>query len=235
MGGYTFGETVVSGEKGNATGGVIIFLHGLGDTGHSWAQNLGQLGLSGVRYVCPTAPTRPVTLNGGMPMPAWFDLPGMGPAMFSNIDWEGVNASAKHVHALIEAEVAKGVPSEKIIVGGFSQGGAVAIRAAMKCERKLAGAVMLSSFVGPADDLKPGKTSAANAKVPLFWGHGDADMMVPMALGQMGSDSLRQLGVPVEFKNYPGMGHSSCPQELADVKVFVLKCLAASTPPPHGR
>eukprot|EP00959_Pyramimonas_sp_CCMP1952_P460987 9480797-Pyramimonas_sp.AAC.1 len=165
---YKFGETIVSGEKGNATGGVFIFLHGLGDTGHGWAGNMDQLRLPGVRFVCPTAPTQPVTLNGGMPMPAWFDLPMMGPQMFTNIDWKGVAASAHHVHTLIEAEVAKGVPSQKIVVGGFSQGGAVALRAAMYSERKLAGVVMLSSFVGPVDDLQPGKIPTVNSKVSTY-------------------------------------------------------------------
>eukprot|EP00238_Polyblepharides_amylifera_P010622 CAMPEP_0196579934 /NCGR_PEP_ID=MMETSP1081-20130531/25815_1 /TAXON_ID=36882 /ORGANISM="Pyramimonas amylifera, Strain CCMP720" /LENGTH=255 /DNA_ID=CAMNT_0041899659 /DNA_START=358 /DNA_END=1125 /DNA_ORIENTATION=+ len=214
----------------------MIFLHGLGDTGHGWAQGISGMGLKGLKVVCPTAPTQPVTLNGGLPMPAWFDLPPMGPQLLSQIDWKGVEASIKYTHALIDEEVKSGVKPENIILGGFSQGGSIAIRAALQYPKTLAGAVVLSSFVGPTDDLQVSKLPPANIKMKMFWGHGETDPMVPMMFGQMGAQALKQLGVALEWKSYSGLGHSSSPEEMRDVKKFISNLFPASAsssvPPP---
>eukprot|EP00976_Prorocentrum_cordatum_P109545 1195037-Prorocentrum_minimum.AAC.5 len=171
---YSFGETWMRGEfqAGAVQSGCIIFLHGLGDTGQGWASNLDKLPLKNMRLVCPTAPKQPVTLMLGPETftksynTAWFDwTPSMGPEDFTKIEWKGVNASVSHVQQLIESEIASGVSSENIFVGGFSQGGTVALRAALKYERKLGGVIMLSSFVGPVDDLQPGKIPTVNSQV----------------------------------------------------------------------
>lgn len=219
---YAFADSVFSGDRSGKHTSTIVFLHGLGDTGHGWADNLNSLGLSKTKVVCPTAPTRPVRLNMGMAMPAWFDLPPMGPEMLTSIDWEGVRSSTRQVHAILEREIAAGTPSENIIVGGFSQGGCLALRAALSFPKPLGGLVILSSFVGPSDDLKyEAKLPPTNLKVPFFWGHGHADAVVPFAFGKVGVDQLKQLGYAIEFKSYPGLAHSACPEEMRDVTAFI--------------
>uniref|UniRef100_A0A7S0WX56 Phospholipase/carboxylesterase/thioesterase domain-containing protein n=1 Tax=Pyramimonas obovata TaxID=1411642 RepID=A0A7S0WX56_9CHLO len=236
---HRFGETWRLNEKAPLAG-CIVFLHGLGDTGQNSASSLETVHLHNVRFVCPTAPTQPLSLHDGELVTAWFDLFDSPPSarmtdsenLWTKIDWNGVNESVNHVKRLIESEVAKGVPSEKLFVGGFSQGGTIALRAAMRCERKLGGVIMLSSFVGPADDLQPGKIPTANAKIPVFWGHGDKDPKVPIKLGMLGAESLKELGIPVEWKTYRGMGHNTCKAEFIDFKAFVEKVLDSTVSSP---
>eukprot|EP00240_Pyramimonas_obovata_P013592 CAMPEP_0118924246 /NCGR_PEP_ID=MMETSP1169-20130426/2468_1 /TAXON_ID=36882 /ORGANISM="Pyramimonas obovata, Strain CCMP722" /LENGTH=251 /DNA_ID=CAMNT_0006865339 /DNA_START=576 /DNA_END=1331 /DNA_ORIENTATION=- len=195
-----------------------------------------------MRLVCPTAPKQPVTLMLGPETftkscnTAWFDwTPSLGPEDFTKIDWKGVNASVSHVQQLIELEIANGIPSENIFVGGFSQGGTVALRAAMKYEKKLGGVIMLSSFVGPVDDLQQAKIPTANAKVPVFWGHCEIDSTVPIRLGRAGVDMLNGLGVPVEWKSYPVMSTGGiapgCMENLMDIATFVTRILNPAVPP----
>lgn len=232
---YAFGDTVFAGDRTGRHTASLIFCHGLGDTGQGWAQNFDQLGLNGVKVLCPTAPTRPVRLNMGASMPAWFDLPPMGPEMLTNIDWEGVKISIAHVHKIIEQEVALGVPVERIMVGGFSQGGCLAVRAALNYPKQLAGCIALSSFMGPTEDLTADKLPPANMTIPLMWGHGEADPVVPYGFGKVGADALKKVGIPLEFHSYPGLGHSACPEEMRDVKDFIQKLTSApvkKTPPP---
>eukprot|EP00959_Pyramimonas_sp_CCMP1952_P196073 4099541-Pyramimonas_sp.AAC.1 len=177
VGQHKFGETWRLNERaGSPLAGCIVFLHGLGDSGQRSASSMETVGLRNVRFVCPTAPTQPYSLHDGELVTAWFDLFDCPPSalmsdsenLWTKIDWKGVTESVNHVNQLIEAEVAKGVPSEKIFVGGFAQGGTIALRAAMQCERRLGGVIMLSSFAGPVDDLQPGKIPTVNSKVLAF-------------------------------------------------------------------
>jgi len=220
MANFTYGDTYFAGDRTGRHTCSLIFCHGLGDTGEGWSQNFDSMGLNGVKVLCPTAPTRPVRMNMGMSMPAWFDLPPMGPELLTNIDWDGVTASIKHVHKLVEQELALGIPAERIIIGGFSQGGCLAVRAALYYPKTLGGGIALSAFMGPVDDLTPAQIRA-NIKTPFFWGHGDADPVVPFGFGKVGADSLKKIGIPLEFHSYSGLAHSACPEEMRDLKKFI--------------
>ncbi|CAI4225822.1 unnamed protein product [Auanema sp. JU1783] len=197
----------------------VIFLHGLGDQGDGWADTFrSELKCNrNVRFICPNSDSRPVTLNMGMSMPAWFDLKGLDPTAAE--DDEGIAAATKLVHALINSEIEKGVPSEKIILGGFSMGGALALYAGLTYPRKLAGIVGLSSFLIQRTKL-PGN-SVANKDTPIFMGHGSADFLVPLTYGQLSETLLKAFNSNVTLKVYNGMAHSSCNEELNDLDNFI--------------
>ncbi|XP_049777857.1 acyl-protein thioesterase 1 [Schistocerca cancellata] len=200
---------------------TVIFLHGLGDTGHGWASGMGAIRSSHVKVICPTAPTMPVTLNGGFRMPSWFDLRTLdanGPE-----DEEGIKRATELVHGMIEQEVKAGIPSNRIVLGGFSQGGALALYSALKFPKPLAGVIALSCWL-PLHKQFPA-AAVANKDIPYIQCHGDCDPIVPYKWGQMTASLLKQFLRQIEFKTYRGMMHSSSDEEILDLKAFLEKVI----------
>ena len=198
----------------------VIWLHGLGADGNDFAPIVPQLVAPqwpALRFVFPHAPIRPVTVNGGMPMRAWYDIYGFD--LVARQDETGIRQSIAQVEALIAREQERGVPSERILLAGFSQGGAIALAAGLRHPQKLAGIIALSTYLPMADTLA-GERSAANDAVPIFWGHGTLD---PVVILQRGLDSravLEALGYKVAWHTYP-MPHSVCPEEIVDLRRWI--------------
>ncbi|XP_066584209.1 acyl-protein thioesterase 2-like [Prorops nasuta] len=199
---------------------TLIFFHGLGDTGNGWA-NLANIRPPHVKIICPTAPTIPVTLNGMFRMPAWFDLRSLdqsGPE-----DEAGIQKAAEMVHGMIQEETAAGIPTKRIAIGGFSQGGALAIYSALTFPEPLAGVIALSAWL-PLHRHFP-QAAIGNKDTPLLQCHGDNDTMVSYKIGQMTATELKRFMTQTEFKTYPEMMHASCEEEMQDVKKFLEKVL----------
>lgn len=196
---------------------TVIFLHGLGDTGHGWATALASIRIPHVKYVCPTAPTMPVTLNAGFKMPSWFDLMTLEPN--GPEDEEGIKKATAHVHQLIESEEKSGIPSDRIFLGGFSQGGALALYSAFKYQKPLAGVIALSCWI-PLNSQFP-SAAVGNLELPILQCHGDIDPIVPHKWGVLSHELLKTFNPNTQFKTYPGMMHSSSEEEMQDVKSFI--------------
>lgn len=198
----------------------LIFLHGLGDTGHGWAAGFKQLKLEHVQCVCPTAPTQAVTMNGGMRMPSWFDLMGLSPD--SPEDEEGIKKSSEILKQLIREEEERGIPSNKIFVGGFSQGGAVSLYTALCSYGKpLAGVIGLSTWL-PLHKKFSTIMKGDISELPVFLGHGYEDPLVPYKWSQETNSQLSKILKHIHYKSYHMM-HSSCDEEMQDLKEFLEK------------
>lgn len=194
----------------------VIWLHGLGADGHDFEPVVPVLGLPAtpaVRFVFPHAPVRPVTMNGGMPMRAWYDI--MAISASRDQDEAGIAASMALVDALIAREIERGVPAERLVLAGFSQGGAMALHAGLRQPRRLAGIIALSSYLLFPERLAS-ERSAANAGLPVFVGHGAMDPVVPFAMGKASVEALAQLGYATSWHSYP-LPHSVSMDELADI------------------
>ncbi|XP_023578257.1 acyl-protein thioesterase 2 isoform X1 [Octodon degus] len=217
----TDAATVSGAERETA---AVIFLHGLGDTGHSWADALSTIRLPHVKYICPHAPRIPVTLNMKMVMPSWFDLMGLSPD--APEDEAGIKKAAENIRALIEHEMKNGIPANRIVLGGFSQGGALSLYTALTCPHPLAGIVALSCWL-PLHRNFPQAANGSAKDLAILQCHGELDPMVPVRFGALTAEKLRSVVTParVQFKTYPGVMHSSCPQEMAAVKEFLEKLL----------
>lgn len=196
---------------------TVIFFHGLGDTGHGWASSLAEIKPSYVKLICPTAPTIPVTLNSGFRMPSWFDLKGLDQS--AGEDEEGIKRAAANVHHLIEEEVKNGISSSRIIIGGFSQGGALSLFSALRSSHNLAGVAALSCWL-PLRNMFPSEL-AGNASTPFLLCHGDCDPVVPYKWGQETAAILKKFIRSVDFRTYKGMTHSSSDKEMKDIKAFI--------------
>lgn len=195
---------------------AVIWLHGLGADGNDFVPILPQLvrrGWPPLRFVFPNAPVRPITLNGGLPMRAWYDIAGFDLAQRQ--DEEGVRASILDVEALIAREVSRGVAAANIVLTGFSQGGAIALAAGLCHASSLAGIVALSTYLPIADTIERERNSA-NAAIPVFMAHGMFDPVVPPVLGERSRDRLREWGYGVDWRTYP-MAHQVFPPEIADL------------------
>lgn len=198
----------------------IIWLHGLGADGHDFATIVPELVSAqwpGLRFVFPHAPVRPVTLNGGMPVRAWYDIYGFD--RLSRQDEPGTRQSIAQVEALIAREQERGIPSERIFLAGFSQGGAVALAAGLRHAQKLAGIIALSTYLPIADSLAA-ERSAANAAIPIFWGHGTLDPVVILQRGLESRAALESLGYHIAWHTYP-MPHAVFPEEIADLQSWI--------------
>lgn len=207
-------EVTVGGEPRHA----VIWLHGLGADGYDFEPIVPELGLAAsVRFVFPHAPVRPVTINGGMPMRAWYDIIAFGAA--APQDAAGVRASAAYVSRLVAREAARGVPPERVVLAGFSQGGAIALFAGLREQRPIAGILALSTYLPLADTLAA-ERSEANAAVPIFMAHGTADGVVPLAMGAASRSRLEALNYAVDWHEYP-MAHAVCAQEIADIGAWL--------------
>ncbi len=191
---------------------AVIWLHGLGASGHDFEPIVPELGLPPdhrVRFVFPHAPPIAVTVNGGMVMPAWYDIVEMGRR---NDDEEGLRRSAQHVATLIEREHERGVPAGRIVLAGFSQGGAIALFHGLRHAERLAGLLVLSAYLLLPESL-PEERSAANADVPILQCHGTLDPMVQEHMGREARDALVASGYDVQYETYP-MQHQVCPPEI---------------------
>ncbi|XP_044853578.1 acyl-protein thioesterase 2 isoform X1 [Mauremys mutica] len=214
--------TVSGAERETA---AVIFLHGLGDTGHSWAEAFSSIRLPYVKYICPHAPRIPVTLNMKMVMPSWFDLMGLSPD--APEDEAGIKKAAENLKAVIEHEIKNGIPPNRIILGGFSQGGALSLYTALTSQYQLAGIVALSCWLPLHKAFPQAASNGVNKDIAILQCHGEMDPMIPVRFGALTAEKLKSVVTPtkVQFKTYPGMMHSSCPQEMMAVKEFIEKLL----------
>jgi phospholipase/carboxylesterase len=191
---------------------AVLWLHGLGADGRDFEPIVPELELGfPARFVFPHAPVRPVTINGGMAMRAWYDILGWGSR--ARQDAAGIHASAAAVGRLIDREIARGVPSERIVLAGFSQGGAIALHTALRERRALAGVLALSTYLPLAHTLDA-ERSAANARIPILMVHGTSDAVLPLALAEASRRALVGLGYHVDWQTYP-MAHTVCLEEIA--------------------
>lgn len=198
----------------------IIWLHGLGADGHDFEAIVPELRLYAephIHFIFPDAPFRPITINGGMTMRAWFDILELSPNI--RVDTAAVNASCQLVERLIEDEIAQGIPPEQILLAGFSQGGTVALQVGLSYPRRLAGIVALSTFLPTLEQLKTG-FSPANREIPVFFAHGILDSVVAVECGKNTSDQLRAMGYPVEWWDFM-MDHSVCREEVERIAWFI--------------
>ncbi|HET8551110.1 MAG TPA: alpha/beta fold hydrolase [Gammaproteobacteria bacterium] len=203
---------------------TIIWLHGLGADGHDFEPLVPELRLPedfAVRFVFPHAPVRPVTLNGGMPMRAWFDLTALDRT--TRIDLDALRESERRVHELIRRENARGVPTERIVLAGFSQGGAVALHTAPRYPERLAALVALSTFSLTGAALAA-EAASSNRDLPVFMAHGTLDPVVAPDLGHDSRDALIDAGFKVDWHEYP-MQHAVCAEEIADLRGWLLEVL----------
>ncbi len=204
---------------------TVIVLHGLGADGTDFLPLADELDLAPVgpvRYVLPRAPVRPVTINGGHPMRAWYDI--LGADLVRREDAAGLRETLGLVQQLIDAEVARGMPSQRIVLAGFSQGCAIALGAGLRHPMRLAGLAGLSGYL-PLADTTAAERHAANHDTPVFQAHGTRDGVVPLARGQAGRDLLRSLGQPLEWHEYP-MEHSVSIDEVRDLQAWLRRVLA---------
>jgi phospholipase/carboxylesterase len=207
---------------------TVVILHGLGADGTDFlplADELGLRGVGPVRFVFPRAPVRPVTANGGHRMRAWYDIVAFGGSGGNAAEDEaGLRESFAAVHALLDREVARGVPAARIVLAGFSQGCAITLGAGLRYGQRLAGLIGMSGYL-PLADTTAAERHAANAATPVLLAHGTRDPVVGLARGQAAHAALAALGHGVEWHEYP-MEHSVCIEELRDVERFLRRVLA---------
>ncbi|KAJ7223956.1 Phospholipase/carboxylesterase/thioesterase [Mycena rebaudengoi] len=223
--------TVPALSKHTAT---VIFVHGLGDTGNGWkpVADMFQRDLPHVKWVLPHSPSMSVTANGGMVMPSWFDILSFG--FDSEEDQPGMLKTAHSLNQLITAEVDAGIPASRIVLGGFSQGGAMSLLTGLTAERKLAGLAIMSAWLPLRNQFKS-MASAHAASIPIFWGHGSADPLVKYEFARSSADYImKNLGVPeassgelkgLSFNTYNGIGHTTNQKELDDLKGWLKKAV----------
>ena len=211
-------------ETAPAPRASIIWLHGLGADGHDFEPIVPELGLPktlAVRFVFPHAPMRPVTINGGAVMRAWYDVVAAGGDR-REVE-PGVRESARQIEALIDRERARGIADSAIVLAGFSQGGAMALHTGLRHRERLAGVMALSCFL-PLAEAVAAEGSAANRDVPIFMAHGTHDPMIPLARGHLARDLLTGLGYRIEWHEYR-MPHSVCAEEVADISAWLTEIL----------
>lgn len=202
---------------------TVIWLHGLGADGHDFEGIVPELGLPadlGIRYCFPNAPVRPVTVNGGIPMRAWYDVTEM--SVVRQVDKAGIFESSSWLLALIDSEIGRGVPSDSILLAGFSQGGVIALDAGLRCRHKLAGILALSTYLPTLPELEA-DLSESNRATPVMIAHGVLDNVVALQSGKAAFDALTSMNYPVTWREYP-MGHSVCLEEIADIAKYIREC-----------
>jgi phospholipase/carboxylesterase len=212
-------------ETGPQPQAAIIWLHGLGADGHDFEPVAGELAIESLpplRFVFPHAPMRPITVNGGMTMRGWYDI--------TNIDFRerqedeaGIRDSARQVTALMARENERGIDDSRIVLAGFSQGGAIALHAGLRHPRRIAGILALSTYL-PLSATLPAEGHPANRSTPIFMAHGWGDAVIPFDLAQLSARSLTQAGFSVDWHAYP-MEHSVCQEELNAIGQWLAKVL----------
>ena len=223
---------VIHEPRSRAPTAAVIWLHGLGADGRDFAPIVPELGAARewTRFIFPHAPPRPVSINFGMTMRAWYDIRDEGDGLVSDAD--DLRASQGAVEALIEAEVEAGVPAERIVLAGFSQGGAVALQTALRHPRRLAGLMGLSTYLPFAGTLAS-ERSAANADIPVFMAHGEHDPLIGVDRALASRDVLLGLDYDVEWHTYP-MPHAVCPDEIRDIAAWFARVVPGPGPPGGG-
>lgn len=201
---------------------AVVFLHGLGDTGAGWAPAFPLRGAPYVRAILPTADVQPVSLNGGFPMPSWFDLYGLDDS--ARDDAEGISRAVNRVGRIVDELTNSGIRPDRVILAGFSQGGAVALTAGLRSSNRLAGIIALSTWL-PLRKEYPSALGSNAREVPVFCAHGQSDAVVPFRFGELSANMLKESGVPTSFHSYAGLQHSASEEELKDVAEFVRKAL----------
>ena len=213
---------------------AVVWLHGLGADGRDFEPVAAELGSSGglddIRYIFPHAPMRPVTINGGMTMRAWYDIAESD--FDRRADEEGVRESAGIVRALIDEQIARGVAAQRIVLAGFSQGGAIALYAGLRLALRIAGILALSTYL-PATQSLAAQAHAANRDVPIFLAHGSQDPVIALALSERSRVAMTDLGYVVETHTYP-MPHSVCAEEIRDIGHWLYRVLAHPRQPLAG-
>lgn len=210
-------------ETGARPDAAVIWLHGLGADGRDFEPVVPELRLPArlsVRFVFPHAPVRPVTINQGMRMRAWYDIVQLGGG---GEDEAGIRASQQQLEGLIEREGARGIAPQRVVLAGFSQGGAIALQTALRFGERLAGTLALSTYLPLAAKLA-GERSTANQEAPIFMAHGTQDPMIPIDRAERSRDALEKLGYRVEWREY-AMPHSVCAQEISDIAAWLTQIL----------
>ena len=197
---------------------TVIWLHGLGADGNDFAPIIPELKLPAdlsIRFIFPHAPTMPVTINGGFVMPAWYDILEMN--IDRKVDIDGLMASAKDINAFISRELERGIDSKRIVIAGFSQGGAVAYQVGLSHEKQLGGLLAMSSYFATGDIIK---YSEINKTIPIKIQHGEHDPVVPEELGRKATTQLIKQGYSVSYQSYP-MEHSVCPEQIGVISEWL--------------
>lgn len=201
----------------------IIWLHGLGADGHDFEPVVQMLNLPHIKFILPHAPYRPVTLNNGYEMRAWYDIFGL--QSDSQQDEAGINSMQATINAMIETEIARGVASQRILLAGFSQGGAMALHTATRFDHPLAGVLALSTYLPLKNQLKE-KQHPTNKPLPIWMAHGRQDSVITLATAESSRQTLEAAGYAVEWHEYD-MPHSVCEAEIDDIRQFLLRVLPA--------
>lgn len=207
-------------STGDAPDGAVIWLHGLGADGHDFEPIVPELRLPSrlsLRFVFPHAPVRPVTVNAGMRMRAWYDIVSLDRR--AEQDESGIRESAAATVEVVARERERGIPPERIVLAGFSQGGAIVTHTALRYPDRLAGLLALSSWMPLAQTLAA-EASATNRDLPILMAHGRQDPMVPIALAEHSREALLAAGYPVQWQSYD-MGHAVCAEEIADISLWL--------------
>ncbi|HBW84323.1 MAG: carboxylesterase [Gammaproteobacteria bacterium] len=215
-------------RRGGAIDASVIWLHGLGADGNDFAPIVQQLPLSDklrVRFVFPHAPSIPVTINNGLVMPAWYDIKQLD--VDRHVDTEQLRESARWVHDLVQREIERGVPSERIVIAGFSQGGAVSLEAALTYPHRLAGIMALSTYFATASTVAINPVQQA---LPILVCHGSGDPVVAESLGRKSVENLQKFGFNPEYVVYP-MEHAVCPQQIVDLGGWIERTLIGQQDP----
>jgi len=215
-------------EMGATSGAThsVVWMHGLGASNRDFESIVPELRLPNVRFLFPAAPTRRVTVNGGMAMPAWYDIVSwQDPPLRENED--DVRQAALAIERLLESEQTRGVASERIFIAGFSQGAAMALAVGTRYKRRLAGIISLSGYMVLPKSFDEERTPE-NGKTPTLMCHGSFDPVVPTVLGRQAYEAMHQRGYPVRFEEYP-MAHSLCMEEVVDVRDFMVSCMGSSS------
>jgi phospholipase/carboxylesterase len=203
---------------------AVIWLHGLGADGHDFEPIVPEIvhrGERAWRFVFPNAPIRPVTINGGMSMRAWYDLKGLDRKAVEDV--AGFRHTDAQIRQLIAREGERGIPTNRIVLAGFSQGGAVSLYTSVRFPEKLAGVMALSCYF-PRESSFAGERAPGNDTTPIFMAHGQGDTVLSLALGTQSRNFLKEQGYGVEWHEYP-MGHAVCAAEVADIREFLFRVL----------
>lgn len=212
------GELIIEPRSGRPADACVFILHGLGADGHDFEPLVPALTLKeglDVRFILPHAPRLPVTINGGMVMPAWYDIHEM--SLDRRVDTRQLVSSAERIQALVQEQIDHGIDSRRIILAGFSQGGAVAYQAALSFPAPLGGLLAMSTYFATAETIE---LNEANRGLPIEIHHGSFDPVVPEALGKAAQQRLQALDYPVNYRSYP-MAHAVCPQQVGDIAAWL--------------
>jgi phospholipase/carboxylesterase len=215
-------ENIVVNRQENASA-TVIWMHGLGADGHDFEPVVQMLDLPHIRFILPHAPYLPVTLNNGYEMRAWYDIFGLQPD--SAQDEAGIKTMQETINTLIDSEIAKGIASQRIVLAGFSQGGAMALYTATRFSQPLAGVLALSTYL-PLKNKLVSEQHAANRQLPIWMAHGRSDSVITLSTAQAAREALQAAGYPLQWQEYD-MPHSVCEQEIADIRHFLLQVLPA--------